>query len=85
MQKGREQEAPYSPLLFLHYIHSLKTCVPGLLCTKVQVENFKHVKVHLHVQSHQFIHRSDTHCRGHIQDKLVCICVLYCTELYGVQ
>ena len=44
MQKGKEQEAPYSTLLFLHYIHSLKTCVPSLLHTKVQVENFQTCK-----------------------------------------
>ena len=64
MQKGKEQAAPYSALLFLHYIHSLKTCVASLLHTNVQVETFKHVKVHLHVQSYQLDHRSDTHCRG---------------------
>ena len=44
MQKGKEQEAPYSPLLFLHYIHPLKTCVASLLHTKVQVENFQTCK-----------------------------------------
>ena len=32
---------PYSPLLFLHYIHSLKTCVASLLHANVQVENFQ--------------------------------------------
>ena len=41
--------------------------------------------MHFHVQSHQLVHRSDSLCRGHIQAKLVCICVLCCTELYGVK
>ena len=40
MQKGKEQATPYSPLLLLHYIHSLKTCVSSLLHTNVQVEQF---------------------------------------------
>ena len=84
MQKGKEQAAPYSPLLFLHYIHSLKTCVASLLHT-FKLKTFKPVKVHLYVQSHQLVHRSDTHCCGHMQEKLVYICVLYCTELYQVQ
>ena len=44
MQKGKEQAAPYSPLLFLHYIHSLKTCVASLLHINVQVENFQTCK-----------------------------------------
>ena len=44
MQKGKEQAAPYSLLLFLHYIHSLKTCVASLLHTNVQVENFQTCK-----------------------------------------
>ena len=44
MQKGKEQAAPYSPLLFLHYIHSLKTCVESLLNTNAQVENFQTCK-----------------------------------------
>ena len=44
MQKGKEQAAPYSPLLFLHEIHSLKTCVASLLHTNIQVENFQTCK-----------------------------------------
>ena len=44
MQKGKEQAAHYSPLLFLQYKHSLKTCVASLLHTNVQVENFQTCK-----------------------------------------
>ena len=69
---------------FTTYIH-WKPVYQVCYIQKFKLKTFKHVKVHLHVQSHQLIHRSDTHCRGHIQDKLVCICVLCCTELYGVQ
>ena len=42
--KGKEQAARYSLLLFLHYKHSLRTCVAGLLHTNVQVENFQTYK-----------------------------------------
>ena len=59
----------------------LSSLVPSLdtftenLCSKFvtyniqtfKLKTFKHVKVHLQVQSHQLVHRSDTHCRGHIQ------------------
>ena len=41
MQKWKQQGAPYSPLLFIHYIHSLNTCVASLLQTNLQVENFQ--------------------------------------------
>ena len=44
MQKWKEQAAPYSPLLFIHYIHSLNTCVASLLQTNLQVENFQTCK-----------------------------------------
>ena len=44
MQKGKEQAAPYSPLLFLNYIYSLKTCVASLLHTDLQVESFQTCK-----------------------------------------
>ena len=44
MQKGKEQAARYSPLLFLQYKHSLKTCVASLLRTNIQVENFQTCK-----------------------------------------
>ena len=49
------------------------------------LKTFKYVKVHFNVQSLQVVHRSDTHCLGHVPDKWVCFYVLYCTELYGVQ
>ena len=41
MENGKEQADPYSPFLFLHYIHSLKACVASLLHTDLQVENFQ--------------------------------------------
>ena len=44
MQKWKQQGAPYSPLLFIHYIHSLNTCVASLLQTNLQVENFQTCK-----------------------------------------
>ena len=44
IQAKREKTAPYFPLLFLHYIHSLKTCVASLLHANVQVENFQTYK-----------------------------------------
>ena len=50
-----------------------------------KLKTFKHVKVHFNVKSRQLVHRSDTRCCGHIPDKWVCFCVLYCTELYGIQ
>ena len=40
----RERTAPYSPLLFLHNIHSLKTCVASWLHTDVQAENIQTCK-----------------------------------------
>ena len=44
MQKWKEQAVPYTPLLFIHYIHSLNTCVVSLLQTNLQVENFQTCK-----------------------------------------
>ena len=44
MEKGKEQADPYSPLLFLHYIHSLKACAASLLHIDLQVENFQTCK-----------------------------------------
>ena len=85
MQKWKQQAAPYAPLLFIHYIQSLNTWIASLLQTNLQIENFPTWKVHLHVQSHQLVHRSDAYCHGHILDKWVCFCVFYCTELYGQQ
>ena len=44
MQKWKQQAAPYAPLLFIHYIHSLNSCVASLLQTNLQVENFQTCK-----------------------------------------
>ena len=76
MEKEKEQAAPYSSLFFLHYIHSLKICVVRLLHTDRQVENFQTCKSAF-AWSHQLVHRSDTHCLGHIPDK--CMCFVYFT------
>ena len=85
MQKGKEQAAPYSPLLFLNYTHSLKACVASLLHTNLQVENVQTCKsafaCAITSVSSQIWH---TLSWAHPRQAGV-LCVFYCTEVYGVQ
>ena len=85
MQKGKEQAAPYFSLLFFNYTHSLKACDTSLLQTNLQVENFQTYKsafaCTITAGSLQIWHTlSWAHPR-----QLGVVCVLYCTEVYGVQ
>ena len=83
-RKGKNRQL----LTFLFPLHTFTESLYSKSVTYIQtfkLETFKHIKVHLHVQSHQLVHRSDTHCHGHIPDKWVFFCVHYCTEVYAVQ